>query len=290
MRKKLAIVISLLALLHLYIVYQLFNQFSFVIYTTCATLLFFSFIVIPLGLSARFWIKNHFAADLVTWVGMLDMGLFSSLLILTFIRQIILLIYSFINPISIVLYQTSSIVILALAFIITIIGFKNARGLPTVHNISIPLINLPSELEGFTIGQISDIHVGPTIKYKYLKAIVDLVNTLNPDMVAITGDLVDGSVANLSRHTIALSDLKSKHGSFFVLGNHEFYSGANEWIHEIKGLGIDVLLNEHRVISHNGAKIVIAGITDYSGEHFGKEHTSDPRIAISGAPVDATKI
>ena len=290
MRKKLIIVISLMGLLHIYLAYQLLKDFNSNIILFGAVFALFSWIIIPLGLSARFLIKNQRWADIVTWVGMLDMGMFSSLLILTFVRQIILLVYSFINSISIDLYQLSGVSAILLAFIITIIGFRNARGLPKIHELSISIVNLPNGLEGFTIAQISDIHVGPTIKYKYLKSIVDLVNTLDPDMVAITGDLVDGSVANLSTHTLALSDLKSKHGSFFVLGNHEYYSGADEWANEIKNLGIEVLLNQHKVITHNGANLVIAGITDFSGNYFGEEHRSDPEKALLGAPESAIKI
>ena len=290
MLKKLIIVIALMGLLHLYILYQLINEFNESIYLVGALIAVFSWIIIPLGLSARLLIKKILVADAVTWVGMLDMGLFSSLLILTFIRQIILLIYSFFNPITIDISQISALIVLALAFIVTVIGFRNARGIPKVQEVSIPITNLPSSLDGFTIAQISDIHVGPTIKYKYLKSIVDVVNTLNSDMVAITGDLVDGSVTNLSKHTVALTNLKSKHGSFFVLGNHEYYSGANEWITEIQSLGIEVLLNQHKVIIHNGANLVIAGITDYSGEYFGIEHASSPEKAIIGAPLDVVRV
>ncbi len=119
---------------------------------------------------------------------------------------------------------------------------------------------------------------------------MDRVNQINADMVAITGDLVDGSVENLSEHVKPLARLKSKHGSFFILGNHEYYSGADEWTEEVKKLGITVLLNQHVVIEHNNASLVIAGITDYSGEHFGVEHKSDPEKAIALAPPDTVKI
>src|SRR5947209_7768241 len=83
----------------------------------------------------------------------------------------------------------------------------------------------PDALHGFTIAQISDIHVGPTIKEAYVRAIVDAVNRLDADMVAVTGDLVDGSVAELAVHVAPLAGLASRHGTFFVTGNHEYYSG-----------------------------------------------------------------
>jgi hypothetical protein len=92
------------------------------------------------------------------------------------------------------------------------------------------------------------------------KRIVDRVNGLRADMVAITGDLVDGSVAQLSAHTAPLANLKSRHGTYVVTGNHEYYSGAQSWIGELERLGAYVLLNEHVVIDHDGAPITIAGV------------------------------
>jgi predicted MPP superfamily phosphohydrolase len=290
MRKRLSIIIVIMGLLHVYIAYQLLHEFSHAIFIFASSLVFVSWIIIQLGTTARFFIKKQWLADIITWIGMLDMGFFSSLLILTLMRQIILFIYSFFYAVTVEIYQISAILGLIVALVVTLIGFINARKLPRVNEVEISIPNLPAALNGFRIAQISDIHVGPTIKYKYLKSIVDLVNTLNVELVAITGDLVDGSVEQLSRHTMALSDLKSQYGSFFVLGNHEYYSGANEWTNEIRRLGIDVLLNQHRVILHNGANLVIAGVTDFTGEHFGVEHTSNPEQAIHGAPDTAIKI
>jgi predicted MPP superfamily phosphohydrolase len=106
-------------------------------------------------------------------------------------------------------------------------------------------------------------------------------------MVAITGDLVDGSVAELAPHTAALARLNARHGAFFVTGNHEYYSGAGPWIAEMRRLGINVLLNEHVVLNHEGEDVVIAGVTDYSAGHFDASQRSDPAGAIAGAPADA---
>ena len=92
--------------------------------------------------------------------------------------------------------------------------------------VDVPIAGLPTALQGFSIVQISDLHIGPTIKRRYLQAIVDRVNALGADMVAITGDLVDGSVQHLAVHVAPLAALRSRHGSFFVTGNHEYYSGA----------------------------------------------------------------
>lgn len=292
MRKRLVIILVLSVLLHIYIGIELVPYLTLNpnlrILSIC--LLVISAIVMPLGLSARFIIKDNKLLDIISWVGMLDLGLFSSLLILTFIRQIIFLFYTFFAGFNYKLGHYTSWAVVALAVLATIIGFINARSVAKIVKINIPIIDLPEELENFTIAQISDIHVGPTIKHKYLSRIIDRVNGLNADLVAITGDLVDGSAEDLSVHVRSLTSLQSKYGSFFVLGNHEYYSGANAWIDEIKRLGIVVLLNQHKVIRHNNVDLVIAGITDYSGEHFGVEHTSNPVKALDLAPPNAIKI
>jgi predicted MPP superfamily phosphohydrolase len=149
---------------------------------------------------------------------------------------------------------------------------------------------LPAALDGFRIAQISDIHVGPTIKRAFLERIVAQVNALDAHLVAITGDLVDGGVHELGKHTNALEALRSTHGSYFVTGNHEYYSGADAWVTELRRLGICVLQNEHVVIRHDGESLVLAGVTDYSAHHFDERRRSDPRAALAGAPDSAAKL
>jgi predicted MPP superfamily phosphohydrolase len=143
-------------------------------------------------------------------------------------------------------------------------------------------------LQGFTIVQISDVHVGPTIGRDYVDAVVRSVNRLEADMVAVTGDLVDGRVPDLAPHVAPLAGLQSRHGTYFVTGNHEYYSGAAPWIAELRRLGMRVLLNEHVVLSHDGAPLLVAGVTDYSAHHFDAAHRSDPLAALAGAPSEAT--
>ncbi len=98
-------------------------------------------------------------------------------------------------------------------------------------------------------------------------------------MVAVTGDLVDGSVAQLRSHVAPLAGLTSRHGTYFVTGNHEYYSGVTAWVAELRRLGVNVLLNEHVVLRHNDGALVIAGVTDHSGHHFDESHRSDPAAA-----------
>ncbi|QQC67380.1 metallophosphoesterase [Paraburkholderia ginsengisoli] len=253
--------------------------------------LMLSIFVIPLGMMARS-IKRQPLGDRLAWIGLLAMGFFSSLLVLTFARDLMLvslLTVDAIRPHTLAIgsWRTgSAAAVPLLALLSTLVGLFNARRRAKVVTIEVPIDDLPPALDGFTIVQISDIHVGPTIKGRYVDAIVDAVNRLKPDLIAVTGDVVDGTVPQLTRHTQPLSRLSARHGAFLVTGNHEYYAGANAWIAEFRRLGLNVLLNEHVIVDHDGARAVIAGVTDYSAGHHDPLHRSDPAAALAGAPGD----
>jgi predicted MPP superfamily phosphohydrolase len=246
-----------------------------------------------IGLAARLAGAGRETARAVIWLGWAGMGMFSTLFVLTVARELALLLALAIavaRPGMLdlaALRHESALAVTLLGFLITLLGFSNARRTAAVIRVDVPIAGLPPALQGFRIAQISDIHVGPTIRRDYLRRIVDAVNRLKPDMVAITGDLVDGSVRELAPHVAPLAQLASRHGSYFVTGNHEYYSGAHAWIAELRRLGIQVLLNAHVVLRHDGALAVVAGVTDYSAGHFDPSHRSDPRAAIAGAPAEA---
>ena len=257
-----------------------------------SVLLVLSAALTPAGMLARRWLRPP-ASDRLIWAGMLCMGLFSSLLVLTLVREIALFtawIASQAGATLPPLAQPTAIGVVALALLATAAGLVNARRVARVVRVDVPLRNLAAGLAGLRIVQISDIHVGPTIKHDYLQKIVDRVNALQPDLVAITGDLVDGSVPELAKHVAPLAQLRSRHGSFFVTGNHEYYAGVHGWTAELRRLGIRVLHNEHVVLHHGGAALVLAGVTDFGGHHFDPAHRSDPQAALRGAPRDATKV
>jgi predicted MPP superfamily phosphohydrolase len=288
-RRFVLVVFALLGLLHLYIGLRILPAlpWSPAAQAAGALLLLLSCALIPAGLTARARATDH-----LSWVGLMLMGLFSSLLVFTFLRDVMLSLSSLFAPTAdwhAFLSERSALAVVYGALFATLLGFFNARRRARVVDVDVPIKNLPMGLDGFTIAQISDIHVGPTIKRGYLDAIVDAVNRLGVDLVAVTGDLVDGSVEKLAPHTQPLSRLHSKYGSYFVTGNHEYYSGAHAWIAEVERLGLRVLKNEHVVIEHNGSPIVIAGINDYGAHQFDPEHRSDPLAAISGAP-ETTRI
>ena len=259
-----------------------------------APVLLASALLLPMGLLAH-RVARGALADRLAWVGLLCMGLFSSLLVLTALRDVLLaavwvaatLGWSPAQALLPGLRADSAVLVPLAALVVTVLGFWNARRTARVVRVDVPVAALPAALEGFTVAQITDIHVGPTIKQHYLQAIVRKVNALEADMVAITGDLVDGKVHELADHVAPLAQLRSRHGSFFVTGNHEYYSGAHAWMAELRRLGVRVLMNEHVVLQQNQAAVVLAGVADFHADRFDPSHRSDPHAAIAGAPLDA---
>lgn len=271
-----------------------------------------SALLMPMGLMGRRVAKSRLSAVLV-WAGLLCMGLFSTLFVLTLLRDALLvLVWAVVAAMQLIglggldtawldaLRTWSALAVLALGLLATMWGFWHARRTAQVVRVEVPIVGLPAALHGFTVAQISDIHIGPTIRQGYLRRIVSRVNNLGVDMVAITGDLVDGGVRELQHHVAPVAGLVSRHGTFFVTGNHEYYSGAHAWIDELRRLGVTVLINEHVVLHHGRAHhpadaslplatatMVVAGVADYSAHHFDESHRSSPANALAGAPVGA---
>ena len=153
-----------------------------------------------------------------------------------------------------------------------------------VKDVEVRLRRLPRESHGTTIVQLTDLHVGLTIGRPFIEDIVRRTNALQPDIVAITGDLVDGPVASLWDAVAPLADLRARHGVFFVTGNHEFFSGVVPWIEALGRLGVKVLANERVSIGGAGG-FDLAGVHDLSGGRFevsGGRFDSDLPAALAG--------
>jgi predicted MPP superfamily phosphohydrolase len=255
-------------------------------------LLVASALLMPMTLLAR-QVRTQPWSDRLAWAGALAMGLFSSLFVLTLVRDLALLVAACVGWLAPGAWPTGDLGRWSAAAVplgglgITLWGFVNARRTAAVVSVDVPIAGLPAELHGFTIAQISDIHVGPTIKRAYLHRIVASVNRIGADMVAVTGDLVDGSVRELAEHVAPLATLTSTHGTFFVTGNHEYYAGAPAWVAELRRIGLRVLMNEHVVLRHGGSALLVAGVTDFSAHHFDPAQRSDPQAALAGAPAAA---
>ncbi|MDB4958522.1 MAG: metallophosphoesterase [Myxococcales bacterium] len=160
-------------------------------------------------------------------------------------------------------------------------GMISARGVHEVVDVEIRLAKLPRALDGFTIVQLSDLHVGMTIDRSFVERVVAQANRLSPDLIALTGDLIDGRVEDLRDDVAPLGDLRAKHGVFAVTGNHEYYAGADPWIAEISRLGARYLRNERVTIGSGEASFDLAGVDDHTAESY-PGHGEDLRAATAG--------
>ena len=152
-----------------------------------------------------------------------------------------------------------------------------ARGFE-VRRVRVPLARLPRSASGYSIVQLTDVHVGPTIGRAFVEEMVSAANALGPDLVVITGDLVDGTVESLRDLVEPLRSLKARDGVFFVTGNHEYYSGADAWVAHLAMLGVRVLRNERVAVE----AFDLAGVDDASAHRMGPGHGQDVAAAVTG--------
>jgi len=184
--------------------------------------------------------------------------------------------------------QPSAQALPLLALALGLWGLWQARRTPQVRRLRLDCAELPPALEGWTIAQVSDLHVGPTLRRGFVAALVARVNALEPDLVALTGDLVDGPVSELAEHVAPLAGLRSRWGSFVVTGNHEYYAGCGPWLREFERLGLKVLMNEHVLLPPAGReedRLLLAGVSDWSAPAFEPGHRSSPQQAMRDAPA-----
>ncbi|MGW7103461.1 metallophosphoesterase [Streptomyces sp. NPDC054838] len=155
---------------------------------------------------------------------------------------------------------------------------------PRVKRVQVPLAKLPRAAHGFRIAVVSDIHLGPILGRAHTTRIVETVNRTQPDLIAIVGDLVDGSVHDLGPAAEPLRGLRARHGSFFVTGNHEYFSGAQQWVDHVRELGIQPLENARRALPY----FDLAGVNDVQGESEG--HGPDFRAALGDRDRSRTAV
>lgn len=155
---------------------------------------------------------------------------------------------------------------------------------PRVKRVRVPLAKLPRAAHGFRIAVVSDVHLGPILGSAHTRRVVDAVNGTQPDLIAVVGDLVDGSVPDLGRAAEPLRDLRARHGSFFVTGNHEYFSGAEQWVEHVRELGMQPLENARRALPY----FDLAGVNDVAGESEG--HGPDFRAALGDRDRSRTAV
>ena len=155
---------------------------------------------------------------------------------------------------------------------------------------TVPIDNLHADLEGLTIAQISDIHIGATATAKETERIAQIVNSLKPDLIAVTGDLVDGLVPDLAPDLQPLFAMQAPLGVHFCTGNHEYYVGWKPWCDHLKANGWKVHLNDHQVLRRGGASLLVAGIPDRRAPRFEPSHACDIEKTCGSAPPSDFKL
>jgi predicted MPP superfamily phosphohydrolase len=236
----------------------------------------------PLGRLVPRALARPFAAVAYAWLGVVFLS-FCALLVADVVRGVALVA----ADASFDRDRRALLARLVAAFGAAVGGGLGAIGLgvvaqgPQVKRLRVAVDRLPASLDGLVIAQITDLHVGPLIGRGFVEEVVATVHGLAPDVVAITGDLVDGSVDALREHVAPLADLRARHGVYFVTGNHEYYSGADAWIAELGRLGVHVLRNERVTIQGAGTDAIdLAGIDDASAHGHG--HGPDLARAVEG--------
>ncbi|MFU8803118.1 MAG: metallophosphoesterase [Bradymonadaceae bacterium] len=259
------------------------------------------FVLVPVGMFMRRFIEVEPFYTIIQWAAYLGMGAFTLLLVLMVIKDLLWLVYLLGARVAVArrsrgeeelgdagrrLFMTNAMnaTVITAAAAGTKYGLYEARKLPDVVDVEIPVAGLAPDLDGFHIVQLSDIHVGPTIRRATVEAIVERVNELGADIIVITGDLVDGHVQELWEEVEPITHLRARHGLFFCTGNHEYYWDAPAWCRTLEEGGIRVLNNAHHLVVHGRGRLLVAGCTDYSAGRHILEEASDPVKAMAGAP------
>jgi uncharacterized protein len=214
--------------------------------------------------------------ELVQALSFLCMGWLSFLLVLTVGRDVLLLATA-----ALPLAATHTLLVEAGAAWVPMAALAALR-CPYVRRVDIPVEGLAPDLDGLRIVQISDLHVGPTMRLAYVKRVVDMTKELAPDLIALTGDIVDGAVPRLAPHVAPLEALASGDRAFFVLGNHDYYSSAAPWTAHFEAMGFRVLRNAHVTITRGAARLVIGGVIDFAARMSDPDARPRPDLATDG--------
>ena len=288
--------LGVFALLHVYVAHRLFVAPSLppVLALAGCALLALLVVLVPVGFifsrRDRGWPSRIFPPLAIGWL-----GTSAVLLTVTAVTDLGRLLYGLLRgwPDAVAALHQSQLqaVVIALGTAVLVpFAMWTARGRLVLSRVRVPLERLAPGVAGLRIVQISDLHIGDRLGEDFLRRVVDRVNALRPDVVAITGDLVDGPAHVVEQALKPLADLDAPHGVYFVTGNHEYYWGGRESVRMVEQLGLTVLHNEHRVVERAGGTVVIGGMPDLHGGRFLADHQSRPDLVFAGAPEGAPRV
>ena len=179
--------------------------------------------------------------------------------------------------------------LIAISGSLAVHGVSEGLSLPRVKEVDINIDNLPPDLEGLRIVQITDLHISSAIRRNYVENLVAQVNLLAPDIIAFTGDIADEAYTQIRCDAAPLAGLTARLGKFFVTGNHEYMHGVDEWMREMENMGFTVLMNDHRLIAPGRGRLLVGGVADYSAPSR-SSHASSPAEAIGDGSTADVKI
>ncbi|MEC3950804.1 metallophosphoesterase [Sphingobium sp. HWE2-09] len=175
-------------------------------------------------------------------------------------------------------------VMAVLAMILAAVGVYNATRVPALKDVRIDIAGLPPQFDGYTMVQLTDLHISRLFPTAWTRAVVDRTNALDVDLIVITGDVIDGSLAMRRADVEPLRDLRARDGVFMSPGNHEYFLGYQEWMRHFAEMGMHILANDHAVLRRQGGSLVLAGVTDRTAPATGMP-PPDLEAALAGAPT-----
>jgi predicted MPP superfamily phosphohydrolase len=235
----------------------------------------------PLSLWRREAREPSLLQRILLWIAFVSMGVLSFALVLLVARDLASLVVT-----ADLRTPAASLAILSASASLFLLGFLSAQHGVRIRRVSVPIENLPPELAGLKIVQITDLHVGPTIRKRFVEKVVRLAAKADPDLIVVTGDLADGRVQDLADQVAPLSRLRAPLGQYYVTGNHEYYWEGARWIEKARELGLAPVLNDHAIVRKDGKAFAIAGVPDPAAEHFGHPGP-DVERALAGIPGEA---
>ena len=211
------------------------------------------------------------------------------LILLTIVKDIIALSYRLITKKALPHPSTTAVSLLSVSMILSALGSYGALSQPPIYQLDVQVKGLPDALDGFTIAQLSDIHASALLDRERLVKVVERTNELKPDLIAVTGDIVDGKTEVRLQDVLPLKKLHAPYGVYAVEGNHEHYVEYDAWMKAYPTLNLRVLHNSHEIIDVNGAQLAIAGITDPMAVRYHRD-VPDIAKAMQGIPKGVTTI
>ncbi|MBL7261808.1 metallophosphoesterase [Paractinoplanes lichenicola] len=180
--------------------------------------------------------------------------------------------------------RIATVAVLVISLVLLVWGTVEARRVPRVRRVEVVLPRLGAGLDGLRLVLLTDTHYGPIERSRWSRGVTEVVNTLDADVVAHTGDIADGEVAQRRSQAAPLADIRAALARVYVTGNHEYFSGAQRWVEHMASLGWEALHNRHVVVTRGGDSLVIAGVDDRTAAGSGVPgHHADHEAALAGA-------